>query len=104
MSKHFFQIVFLFTVLFTSLASAQEGQKIFEKHCLACHAPGMNYPGTQQLTKTRGEENGVLEERDNLVDVYVKTIVRNGLNAMPAFKPTQIAESELESLAAYLAD
>lgn len=94
--------LFLLTSLATFTLSAQDGQAIFEKNCSACHAPGMNNPGTQQLTKTRGAENGVLEQRDNLVDVYVETIVRQGLNAMPGFKPTQITDSELDALADYL--
>jgi len=88
-----------------SLASiAQDGEAVYEKHCSHCHTPGMNYPGTHQLTKTRGEDNGVLVERDNLVDVYVKTIVRNGLNGMPTFKPTQISESQLDALAEFLSN
>lgn len=89
----------------SSLASiAQEGEAVYEKHCSHCHSPGMNFPGTHQLTKTRGEDNGVLVERDNLVNVYVKTVVRNGLNGMPTFKPTQISESQLDALAQFLSN
>jgi mono/diheme cytochrome c family protein len=88
--------------LSTLAVQAQDGQAQFQKHCTPCHAPGMNHPGTIQLTLTRGEDNGVLEERDNLIPVYVKTIVRNGLNAMPAFKPTQVTDAELDAIAEYL--
>ena len=88
-----------------SLATySQDGEAIYQANCSHCHDPGMNNPGTQQLTKTRGEENGVLIDRDNLVDVYVKTIVRNGLNGMPTFKPTQITDGELDALAEFLAN
>jgi len=90
--------------LITLSLSAQDGEAIYQANCSHCHDPGMNNPGTQQLTKTRGEENGILIDRDNLVDVYVKTIVRNGLNGMPTFKPTQITESELDALAEFLAN
>ena len=90
--------------LITLSLSAQDGEAIYQANCSHCHDPGMNNPGTQQLTKTRGEENGVLIDRDNLVDVYVKTIVRNGLNGMPTFKPTQITDSELDALAEFLAN
>jgi mono/diheme cytochrome c family protein len=79
------------------------GHTVFKKHCAACHAPGLNHPGTIQLTKTRGEANGVLEERNNLPPAYVKNIVRAGLNGMPGFKPSTITEAQLESLAEYLA-
>ena len=90
---------------FISFATyAQDGEAIYQANCSHCHDPGMNNPGTQQLTKTRGEENGILIDRDNLVDVYVKTIVRNGLNGMPTFKPTQITDSELDALAEFLAN
>jgi mono/diheme cytochrome c family protein len=104
MKKFLALLVFLATGLCTLICNAQEGERIYRKHCSWCHDPGMNNPGTQQLTKTRGKANGILIERDNLVDVYVKTIVRQGLNAMPAFKPTQITESELGALAAFLAE
>ena len=104
MKKKLLQIVCLLSGLITLSLSAQDGEAIYQANCSHCHDPGMNNPGTQQLTKTRGEENGVLIDRDNLVDVYVKTIVRNGLNGMPTFKPTQITESELDALAEFLAN
>lgn len=80
------------------------GQVVFRQHCSHCHAPGLNHPGTLQLSVTRGEANAVLEERDNLPGSYVKTIVRQGLNAMPGFKPTIVTETELEALVDYLSD
>lgn len=104
MKKKLLQIVCLLSGLITLSLSAQDGEAIYQANCSHCHDPGMNNPGTQQLTKTRGEENGILIDRDNLVDVYVKTIVRNGLNGMPTFKPTQITDSELDALAEFLAN
>jgi len=104
LKKKLLQIVCLLSGLITLSLSAQDGEAIYQANCSHCHDPGMNNPGTQQLTKTRGEENGVLIDRDNLVDVYVKTIVRNGLNGMPTFKPTQITDSELDALAEFLAN
>jgi len=104
LKKKLLQIVCLLSGLITLSLSAQDGEAIYQANCSHCHDPGMNNPGTQQLTKTRGEENGILIDRDNLVDVYVKTIVRNGLNGMPTFKPTQITESELDALAEFLAN
>lgn len=78
------------------------GKTVFDKHCSHCHNPGDEYPGTHQLAVTRGEDMAVLEERDNLAPQYVKYIVRNGLNAMPPFKPTNITDRELDALADYL--
>jgi mono/diheme cytochrome c family protein len=94
----------LATAILALPAMAQdEGKTVFQQHCSHCHAPGGDRPGTLQLGKTRGADNAVLEQRSNLVDVYVKTIVRQGLNGMPPFKPTTITDGQLEALAAYLA-
>lgn len=100
----------LFPVLAVFLAGAstghaeqdRTGKAIFDTHCSHCHNPGYEYPGTHQLAVTRGENMAVLEERDNLTADYVKYIVRNGLNAMPPFKPTNITDRELDALADYL--
>jgi mono/diheme cytochrome c family protein len=81
---------------------AMSGKAVFDKHCSHCHAPGIGHPGTMQLARTRGRDQAVLEERDNLAPDYVKYIVRNGLNAMPPFKPSNITREELEALADYL--
>ena len=104
MKKNPLFILCLLSGLVSFATYAQDGEAIYKANCSHCHDPGMNNPGTQQLTKTRGEENGVLIDRDNLVDVYVKTIVRNGLNGMPTFKPTQITDGELDALAEFLAN
>ena len=45
----------------------------------------------------------MLEQRGDLAAEYIKVIVRNGLNAMPPFKPSNITRQELDALADYLA-
>lgn len=82
----------------------RSGKEIFNKHCVHCHAPGYEYPGTLQLSVTRGKDKGVLEERDDLNADYIRYIVRNGLRAMPPFKPTNITNEELKALADYLVE
>jgi len=78
------------------------GQQVFEAKCSHCHAPGLANPGTHQLAVTRGEDRAVLEQRTDLAAEYVEFIVRHGLNAMPAFAPTDVTEAQLVELAAYL--
>jgi mono/diheme cytochrome c family protein len=85
-----------------SLAMDKEGQAVFKKHCSHCHAPGLNHPGTLQLSITRGEAYALLEQRRDLSIDYIKFIVRHGLKTMPAFKPTTLTEAELDALASYL--
>jgi mono/diheme cytochrome c family protein len=84
-------------------AAEPEGARVFQQACSHCHAASNEKPGTLQLGRTRGVENAVLTERTNLSQTYVKTIVRQGLKAMPAFVPTDISETELAALARFLA-
>jgi cytochrome c5 len=87
------------------LASGREAKAVFEHQCGACHlAGGM---GTNLLTKQRmlaGEppEKGLLVNRTDLTPDYVKQVVRNGKNAMPAQTRVDITDAELEEVAAYL--
>jgi len=103
MMKRLLMCIMTGSLLPINSLAQEDGGQLFRRHCSDCHAPGMNHPGTIQLTLTRGEANGVLEQRTNLAPDYVKAIVRQGLNAMPAFKPTHVSEKELEAVARYLA-
>ena len=64
----------------------QSGEQIFEKTCQHCHTEGVG---------------PVLTGR-NLPPVYFATIARNGLNAMPAFRPSELNAEDLEKVANYL--
>jgi mono/diheme cytochrome c family protein len=83
-------------------ADPATGKLVFERRCSQCHAPGFGHPGTQQLGWTRGEDRAVLERRSDLTAAYINLVVRNGLMEMPAFRPTEISDAELQQLAAYL--
>lgn len=64
----------------------QSGEEIFGKICHYCHTQGVG---------------PVLTGR-NLPPVYFTTIARNGLNAMPAFRPTELSAEDLEKVAEFL--
>ncbi len=78
------------------------GADIYQKTCAACHAPGPEHSGTFQLTVTRGPAQAVLTSRNDLTSALVDAVVRHGQNAMPAFPPSEITDSELHRLAAFL--
>jgi len=78
------------------------GKRIFADKCSHCHAPGYEQPGTRQLGMTRGEEKAVLEQRKDLTADYIRYIVRHGINAMPAFVPTDVSPQQLDELIRYL--
>ena len=80
------------------------GEEVYQRYCVACHAPGPGHPGTMRLAIRLGEEKSVLTERKDLQPAYIKTIVRQGILLMPPFRPAEISDRELEALAEYLAN
>jgi mono/diheme cytochrome c family protein len=87
------------------LAGGKDGAALFSNRCGACHlAGGM---GTNLLTKQRmaaGEppESGLLANRKDLTQTYVKVIVRRGKLAMPRLTRVEVTDAELDSIAKYL--
>jgi mono/diheme cytochrome c family protein len=79
------------------------GGQAYEKWCAPCHAAGGGHAGTMALAARLGKEKSVLLERTDILDLYVKTVVRYGFQMMPPFKETEISNAELEALAAYVA-
>lgn len=94
-------------------ARERRGQEVFQQRCAACHAPvpkdmiGPPYmppnPGTQALqARYKGAKPAELEARTDLTAPFVAAIVRNGLNSMPFFRPTELSDDDLAALGAYL--
>jgi len=91
----------------------QRGRDVFQQRCVACHGAipkdtiGPPYlphmAGTQALqARYKGAKPAELEERTDLTADFVKAIVRNGLNSMPFFRPTELSTEDLAALGAYL--
>jgi mono/diheme cytochrome c family protein len=107
-------IAALITVMCTAVANAVAqnastaptpgGNAVYEKWCAPCHAAGPFHAGTAGLQiKYKGSnEPAVLVERTDLTPVLVKFYVRNGSNAMPPFRKTEISPAELDALANFL--
>ena len=91
-----------------ALAAAQEqtamGKAVFDKWCAPCHGDGPGKPGTSALQALyKGTKPALLEERTDLVPQLTMTFVRTGVSIMPFFRKTEITDTELDALAAYLA-
>jgi mono/diheme cytochrome c family protein len=85
-------------------ALAARGQEVFAHWCAACHAAGARHPGTQALEALyKGAKPAALEQRTDLVPDLTRAFVRTGVSVMPPFRKTEISDSELTALAAYLA-
>ena len=65
------------------------GVEAYEKLCGYCHRPEVGV--------------GTVIERRELPPEFVRAIVRNGLNAMPAFPETHIDDETIDEITAYLA-
>jgi mono/diheme cytochrome c family protein len=79
-----------------------QGKVIFADYCAACHAAGMDHPGTMNLAEKYGTDKAPLVNRDDLSAEYVKVIVRKGLRLMPPLRPGELNDRQLDDLAAYL--
>ncbi len=92
------------TALCTTASFAEEidGEAVFNRHCVHCHADSKEAPGTLQLAIRLGADRAVLTERTDLVGPYIEAVVRNGLNAMPPFAPTDLHSRKLEALVEFL--
>ena len=84
-------------------AGQNVGQRVYEKWCAPCHAPGPDHPGTTALAALyKGTKPGALIERTDLTAPIVKQFVRHGVSVMPFFRKTEISDAELDALAAFL--
>lgn len=116
------KLIFLSVLLtsFVSLVQAQDlspqqaaGKVVFDKWCQPCHGRvagglfggfGANaLPGTSALgVKYKGDLPPVLEDRIDLQPIYIRTVVRNGLYGMPITRKTEVSETDLDNIIAYL--
>jgi mono/diheme cytochrome c family protein len=99
-------LIAIAVVTLTSNVQAAEpsGQAVYEHWCAPCHAPGPGHPGTQSLQmKYGGKVPAVLLERTDLSPQIVATFVRQGVLLMAPFRKTEITDTELAALSAYVA-
>jgi len=90
-------------------ASVERGRARFEHSCAPCHGDGIGddgramLPGTDALRiKYQGALPALLERRTDLNVDAIRTFVRRGTWSMPPFRPTEITDTDIEDIAAYL--
>lgn len=76
------------------------GKQLFHARCGGCHLAGGG--GTKMLAKRLGEEKSLLEERTDLLPLYIRTVVRYGVGSMPWFTRVELPDAELDAIADYL--
>jgi mono/diheme cytochrome c family protein len=81
--------------------AAGPGRDLFAEKCGMCHrSTGM---GTGLLSRRYPKGQEQLEARTNLSAAFVTTVVRHGLNNMPALSRAEVSDPQLASIASYLA-
>ena len=78
----------------------EQGQKLFRNNCFYCHTEKVW--GTLSLERRRPGGDALLEKRTDLVPEFVKSVVRNGLGSMPAYRRTELTDADVEAIIAYL--
>lgn len=80
----------------------RSGKETYDLFCSGCHNPGEGHAGTMKLALLKGEENSLITEQTTLNAEYIRFVVRDGLLEMAPFRPTDINDSELDSLIEYI--
>jgi mono/diheme cytochrome c family protein len=85
-----------------AVADIQAGAVVYRQWCADCHGPG-RLPGTSALQrKYQGAIPAALEQRRDMPDALIRSVVRSGMSFMPSFRKTEITDRELALLSAYL--
>jgi len=98
----------LFVLLWTLPAAAQDpasrrAADVYDKWCTPCHGAGDNKPGTISAAALyKGSKPAVLAERTDLTPAGIRSVVRTGMYIMPRFRKTEVSDSELEAIVAFL--
>jgi mono/diheme cytochrome c family protein len=92
------------------MTAVERGQAKFALSCAPCHGAGAGddgramLPGTEALQiKYRGALPPVLEQRTDLTAQALTVFVRRGTWSMPPFRKTELTDTEIADIAAYLA-
>ncbi len=85
-------------------AESAQGEQVYKRWCVHCHAAGRGNPGTESLqVKYKGTPPAVLLDRTDLSADAIKLFVRQGALSMPPFRKTEITDTELAALSTWMA-
>ena len=79
------------------------GRDLSQYSCAICHGRGSGNPGTVALqAKYGGKSPALLEDRTDLTAATVRFFVRRGTSIMPFFRKTEVSDTDLAAIEAYL--
>jgi len=89
--------------------SIAAGKIVFERVCAPCHGKEAGTDGARMLpgsaalaARYQGKLSPYLEDRTDLTADALRVFVRRGIGAMPMFRKTEISDSQIEAVVAYL--
>ncbi len=94
-------VALLLPITAPAQSQADRGREVYQKWCTPCHGIGLGKPATSAAA-AHGAKPAVLEQRTDLTPKMVETAVRQGLSFMPRFRKTEISNSDLAAIVAYL--
>lgn len=79
------------------------GERIYLDKCEYCHGDGVQKGGTYVLqARYQDALPALLTERTDLAPEYIGAVLRTWTNGMAPFRPTEISDTELAALVAFL--
>ena len=103
MPQNLYRALLLAVLLHPLSSPAQDaaGQTLYSEWCVPCH--GVGEVASLFLEKRyQGSVPGVLKERTDVPRELVLLRIRTQIRGMPAFRPTEISDSEAALIADYL--
>jgi mono/diheme cytochrome c family protein len=83
-------------------ADGAGGKALYAQRCGMCHQSIGMAVGILSR-RPNDPSKGLLEERTDLSAAVIRTVVRTGINNMPRISRAEVSDSELATIAAYLA-
>jgi mono/diheme cytochrome c family protein len=83
-------------------ADAADGKALYVQRCGMCHQ-GIGMAVGILSRRPNDPSKGLLEERADLSSAVIRTVVRTGISNMPRISRAEVSDSELATIAAYLA-
>lgn len=87
----------------------EHGKKVFQENCASCHSYGYGTDGNRHKPavealqiKYQGAISPFIEERPELIAEVLEVFIRNGIKAMPPIRKTEVSDTDIEAIAAYI--
>lgn len=101
-------ILALSSCLLVTAAQAQDGldetqsvgKERYARMCAPCHNKG--FWAANRIAFRSGEEYALLDKRSDLNADYIRQAVRVGIGSMPPYRKTELSDSDLAAITAYL--